>query len=39
MIDVRSKKCIICLIKQPTFNYKDERNALYFVYFYILYFL
>ena len=29
MIYVRSKKCIICLIKQPTFNYKDERNALY----------
>ena len=29
MIDIKSKKCIICNIKQPVFNYNDKKEALY----------
>jgi uncharacterized protein YajQ (UPF0234 family) len=29
MIDIKSKKCINCNIKQPVFNYDGEKNAIY----------
>jgi len=29
MVNIKNKKCIKCNIKQPVFNYKNEKNALY----------
>lgn len=29
MIDIKNKKCITCNNKRPSFNYKNEKNALY----------
>ena len=29
MIDIISKKCIKCKIKQPCYNYENEKQALY----------
>ena len=29
MVDVSSKKCITCNLKQPCFNYPNEKQPLY----------
>ena len=29
MIDVMNKKCIVCNLKQPHFNYQNEKSGLY----------
>ena len=29
MVDVKHKKCIICKLKQPTYNYQNEKQRLY----------
>jgi hypothetical protein len=29
MIDIKSKKCIKCNMRQPTFNYENESEAKY----------